>query len=105
MQATRHTYIRDLAKTKSSSYNLRYENTLLHMAVRVWNSLPNYIRTADEYKEFTRLIRTWTGPRCGLVEAVMEALLVAAVVAAMVAAAVDAAAAVTAAMAVLNQRY
>jgi hypothetical protein len=72
-------YVRSLVNVKSSSYNFRYENTLeipnvktvrygknsfRFEAVQVWNNLPNNIRTAQEYKEFIRLIRTWTGPKC-----------------------------------------
>ena len=72
-------YIRDLVNLKQSSYSFRYENTLqiptvrtvaygqksFHFeAARVWNSLPNELRKVSAFKDFERLIRTWTGPKC-----------------------------------------
>ena len=72
-------YIRNLVNVKQSTYSLRYENTL-HMpsvrtttygqksfrfeAARVWNGLPNNLRKVSNFREFERLIRTWTGPSC-----------------------------------------
>ena len=73
-------YIRDLVELKQSVYNFRYENTarvptvkttaygkrsFRFEAARVWNSLPNEMRTANSFSDFRRLVRTWTGPRCG----------------------------------------
>ena len=73
-------YIRDLVKNRQSTYNFRYENTakvptvrttayrqrsFRFEATRVWNSLPNEMRTAQSFPEFRRLVRTWIGPRCG----------------------------------------
>ncbi|MCG8045733.1 MAG: reverse transcriptase family protein, partial [Candidatus Thiodiazotropha endolucinida] len=73
-------YIRDLVKLKESSYSFRYVNTAQVPTVRtvtygqrsfrfesarVWNSLPNELRQTSNFKEFQRLIRTWTGPSCG----------------------------------------
>ena len=72
-------YIRDLDNLKQSSYSFRYENTLQiptvrtvaygqksfrFEAARVWNSLPNELRKFSAFKDFERLIRTWTGPKC-----------------------------------------
>ena len=72
-------YIRDLLKSKNNKYNFRYENMLQlptvrtsrygkksfrFEAARVWNSLPHEIRCANNFKEFKRLVHTWTGPRC-----------------------------------------
>ena len=72
-------YIRDLVNLKQSSYSFRYENTLQiptvrtvaygqksfrFEAARVWNSLPNELRKVSAFKDFERLIRTWTGPKC-----------------------------------------
>ena len=72
-------YIRDLVKLKDNKYNFRYENMLQlptvrtsrygknsfrFEAARVWNSLPNEIRCANNFKEFKRLVHTWTGPGC-----------------------------------------
>ena len=71
-------YIRNLVKVKQSNYTLRYENileipnvrtttygknTFRFGAAQVWNSLPNELRTVSEYKDFVRLVRTWTGPQ------------------------------------------
>ena len=72
-------YIRDLVTLKQSSYSFRYENTLnipvvrtvaygqksfRFEAARVWNSLPNELRKVTVFREFERLVRTWTGPQC-----------------------------------------
>ena len=74
-------YIRDLVKYKNAKYNFRYENMLQlptvrtsrygkkknsfrFEAARVWNSLPNEIRCAENMKEFKRLVHTWTGLKC-----------------------------------------
>ena len=72
-------YIRDLVKYESSTYNFRYENmaelptvrttkygknSFRFESARVWNSLPNEMRKTENFKEFKRLARTWTGPGC-----------------------------------------
>ena len=72
-------YIRDIVKYKNAKYNFRYENMLQlptvrtsrygkkcfrFEAARVWNSLPTEIRCAENFKEFKRLVHTWTGPEC-----------------------------------------
>lgn len=74
-----HEYIQNLAKFKTSVYNCRYDNILKVPAVRttrygqnsfrleaarVWNSLPNDIRRVENFKEFGRLISTWTDAKC-----------------------------------------
>ena len=33
-------------------------------AARVWNDLPNNLRKVSNFREFERLICTWTGPSC-----------------------------------------
>ena len=72
-------YIRDLVTIKNTTYSFRFENTCTVPTIRtvaygqrsfrfesarVWNSLPNDLRKVTEFKEFERLIRTWTGHRC-----------------------------------------
>ena len=74
-------YIADLVNPKQSSYSFRYENTctlqiptVRHVAygqkpfrfeaARVWKSLPNELRIVSAFKDFERLIRTWTGSKC-----------------------------------------
>jgi hypothetical protein len=72
-------YLHDLVKLKQSSYSFRYNNmvdvpniktdrygrkSFKFEAAQVWNSLPNNIRVAEEYKDFARLIRTWCGQTC-----------------------------------------
>lgn len=72
-------YLRDLVEIKESVYSFRYENTVKVPTVRtvaygqrsfrfesarVWNSLPNEMRTTTSFSDFKRLVRTWTGPRC-----------------------------------------
>lgn len=73
-------YIRNLVNVKTSSYYFRYENTLQvpsvrtvtygqrsfrFEAARVWNNLPNELRKVTHFREFQRLVHTWTGPTCG----------------------------------------
>ena len=72
-------YLRDLVEIKQSNYSFRYENTVKIPTVRtvtygqrsfkfesarVWNSLPNEMRTAASFSEFKGLIRTWAGTKC-----------------------------------------
>ena len=73
-------YIRDLVELKDKKNiisgmknmlqlltvrNSRYgKNCFRFEAARVWNSLPNEIRCANNFKEFKRLVHTWTGPGC-----------------------------------------
>ncbi|MCW4342517.1 MAG: reverse transcriptase family protein [Candidatus Thiodiazotropha endolucinida] len=72
-------YIRDLISTKVSHYDLRGEHkanlpqvsttryglkSFRYEAARIWNSLPNNIRTAESFPQFKRLIRTWDGFNC-----------------------------------------
>ena len=76
---TAPTYIRDLVNLKQSSSSFRYENTLQiptartvaygqtslrFEAARVWNSLPNELRKVTAFRDFERLVRTWSGPKC-----------------------------------------
>ena len=73
------TYIRDLINVKVSQYNFRNEHqaslpqvnstryglkSFRYEAARIWNSLPNNIRTAESFPQFKRLIRTWDGINC-----------------------------------------
>jgi hypothetical protein len=73
------TYLNDLVKIKNHSFSFRYTNMLeiptvrttrygeksfRFEAARVWNSLPEDIRRVDNYKDFSRLVHTWTGSNC-----------------------------------------
>ena len=72
-------YLHDLLSYKNSTYSFRYDNlvdvprvrttkygksTFCYEAAQVWNSLPNNLRKVDDFKEFRRLISTWSGPSC-----------------------------------------
>ena len=72
-------FINDLLNYKQSNYSFRYRNTaevpsfrtvaygkrsFQFEAAQVWNSLPNNLRVVDNFKEFNRLLKTWTGPNC-----------------------------------------
>ena len=57
----RYTNILDTPRVRTERYG---KNSFRFEAVRVWNSLPNEMRTVQEYKDFVGLVRTWTGPRC-----------------------------------------
>ena len=72
-------YLRDLVEVKQTKYSFRYANAVKIPTVRtvtygqrsfrfesarVWNSLPNELRTATSFWEFKGLILTWVGPRC-----------------------------------------
>ena len=71
------TYLKDLVTLKNNAYSFRYHNTaevprttmygkrsFRFETAQVWNSLPNHIRQVENFKEFRRLIQTWTGPAC-----------------------------------------
>ena len=44
--------------TRYGLKSFRYE------ATRIWNSLPNDIRTAESFKDFQRLLQVWDGSLC-----------------------------------------
>jgi len=69
----------DLVKFKTNNYSFRYvksvevpsvkntsygKKSFRFEAAQVWNSLPNELRQVENYKEFRRLVQTWTGPTC-----------------------------------------
>lgn len=73
-------YLHDLINFRDSSFNFRKQNLAVqprvkgtryglrsfrHEAVKLWNSLPNNIRTADSYPHFRRLLHSWDGNLCG----------------------------------------
>ena len=73
-------YICDLFKSsvQSHSYNLRRNNLIhstcrtshfglksfTHVAINIWNSLPNEIRCTSDFKIFKSFIYSWSGPKC-----------------------------------------
>ena len=72
-------YATDLVNVKQRSYSFMYENTLqiprmrtaacgqeyfCFEAARIWNSFPNELRAVTQFKEFERLVHTWTGLKC-----------------------------------------
>ena len=71
--------LRYLVEVKQTKYSFRYENTVKIPTVRtvtygqrsfrlesarVWNGLPNELRTVKSFREFKGLISTWVGLRC-----------------------------------------
>ena len=77
------TFMKDLFEFKSSTnptrsqgnpYDLLHHrpnqvtygsNSLRTLAPKVWNSLPNEIKSADNFAAFKRLIKEWEGIKCG----------------------------------------
>ena len=72
-------YIQDLVKEKVSLYYFRNKKqaeipqvnskgygmkSFWFEAAQVWNSLPNEVRLAENYKQFRRLLQTWDGVNC-----------------------------------------
>ena len=65
-------YIQDLVKEKVSHYDFRNKkqaeipqvNSFRFEAAQVWNSLPNEVRLAENYKQFRRLLQTLDGVNC-----------------------------------------
>ena len=74
-------YIQDLVKEKVSHYDFRNKNfkhaeipqvnskrygmkSFWFEKAQVWNSLPNEIRLAENYKQFKRLLQAWDGVNC-----------------------------------------
>ena len=41
-------------------------------AAQVWNSLPNEVRLAENYKQFRRLLQTWDGVNCRCTVALVD---------------------------------
>ena len=73
------TYIQDLVKEKVSLYDFRNKKqveiprvnskrygmkSFRFGAAQVWNSLPNEVRLAENYKQFRRLLQAWDGVDC-----------------------------------------
>ena len=72
-------YLQDLSSYKNSIYSFRYDNlvdvprvrttkygksSFCYEAAGVWNSLPNDLRKVEDFKEFKRLVNTWSGSSC-----------------------------------------
>ena len=72
-------YIQYLVKEKVSHYDFRNKKhaeipqvnskrygmkSFRFEAAHVWNSLPNEIRLAENYKQFKRLLQAWDGVNC-----------------------------------------
>ena len=72
-------YLQDLLSYKNSIYSFRYVNlvdvprvrttkygksSFCYEAAGVWNSLPNDLRKVEDFKEFKRLVNTWSGSSC-----------------------------------------
>ena len=72
-------YIQDLVEEKVSHYDFRNKKqaeipqvnskrygmkSFRFEAAQVWNSLPNEIRLAENYKQFKRLLQAWDGVNC-----------------------------------------
>ena len=72
-------YICNMFQLKSHSYSLRSVNTLFqsqkkstkgglhsfsYFGSRVWNSLPNELRTTSDLTSFKRQIKNWDGHKC-----------------------------------------
>ena len=71
------TYMNELFETQSNSLiranNLKIpirnsvtfgDSSLRCLGPKIWNSLPDNIKTCTTYKKFKELISTWTGPEC-----------------------------------------
>ena len=76
-------FMKDLFKFKSSTNSTRSQrnpydllhhtpnqvsygsNSLRALAPTVWNSLPNEIKSADNFAAFKHLIKEWEGIKCG----------------------------------------
>jgi len=53
----------DVPPVRTTTYGKR---SFRFEATQVWNNLPNHIRQVENYKEFSILIRTWSGPACSM---------------------------------------
>ena len=40
------------------------KSSFCYEAAGVWNSLPNDLRKVEDFKEFKRLVNTWSGSSC-----------------------------------------
>ena len=72
-------YLQDLLSYKNSIYSFRYDNlvdvprvrttkygksSFCYEAAGVWNSLLNDLHKVEDFKEFKRLVNTWSGSSC-----------------------------------------
>ena len=39
-------------------------NSFMYQGAKIWNTLNNDVKGADNIKAFTKLINTWYGPTC-----------------------------------------
>ena len=54
----------EVPRVNSTRYGLRTFRIFRYESVRIWNSLPNDIRTAESYPQFKRLLHNWNGSMC-----------------------------------------
>ena len=71
-------YLSDLINMKMSQYNFRHRNTNIprvnttryginsfrYQAAKLWNSIPENIKSTSSYNQFCLLIKSWNGPEC-----------------------------------------
>ena len=54
-----------LVKFNHRPNQVTYGSNSLRTLAPIWNSLPNEIKSADNFAAFKRLIREWEGIKCG----------------------------------------
>ena len=72
-------YMRQMVEVKSTNYSLRNANVLVQPQVKtsnyglrsfryygpkIWNMLPNNIKTLTNISDFKAALQLWTGPTC-----------------------------------------
>ena len=72
-------YLLQTFNKQSAKYNLRNQTKIIyncnnstrnglesfrHYGAKIWNSLPETLRTVSDFKVFKTLIKTWNGPVC-----------------------------------------
>lgn len=64
-------YIHDLVNFKNTNYSFRYRvNTEMYgrksfryQTGHIWSCLPNKMRASTDFREFGKLVQTWSAPR------------------------------------------
>ena len=72
-------FMQNIFELRSSNYSVRNPNNLAHVrpnqttfgsnsqmsiAPRIWNGLPDKIKSAENLKNFKDLVKQWNGPNC-----------------------------------------
>ena len=64
---TRRDNVRNRLVVKTQNSKRYGSNSLRSLGPKIWNKLPESIRTSTHLNTFKQLIKTWSGPKCGCI--------------------------------------